>query len=220
MNDEQALTAVRQRLADARDQLGDQHMTTPASEIIARNTRRSRRRWLASGAAVCAAAGLTAGLTLPSGHPPAPAHAQLAAWTLHTNKDGTVTFTVREATDASDAAHLQRALAKAGVPAVVRWGEICEASGPGVRPMNPGDSVQVAAGTPASFSGTSWITMNGNGTKDNLGWGWTIYPSRVPRGGHFVISGLPGPVPATQVQGLWEFARIGAPISCVAHMKA
>jgi hypothetical protein len=35
-----------------------------------------------------------------------------------------------------------------------------------------------------------------------------------------VISGLPGPVPATEVQGLWEFARIGAPISCVAHMKA
>jgi hypothetical protein len=220
MNDEQALTAVRQRLAAARDQLGDQHMTTPASEIIARSTRRRRRRWLASGAAVCAAAGLTAGLMLPAGHPTAPAPAQLAAWTLHANKDGTVTFTVREATDASSAAQLQRALARAGVPAVVRWGEICQTAGPGVQAMDPGDSVQAAAGTPSGFAGTSWMTMNGNGTKDNLGWGWTIYPSRVPRGGHFVISALPGPVPATQVQGLWEFARIGVPISCVAHMKA
>jgi hypothetical protein len=86
--------------------------------------------------------------------------------------------------------------------------------------MDPGDSIKAAAGTPSPFSGVSWMTINGNGTGHYLSWAWTIYPRRVPRGGHLVISGLPGPVADTQVQGLLRFARVGAPVSCVAHMKA
>lgn len=122
MNDDNTLTAVRRRLTEVRDALGDVHMTTPASEILARARRGRTRRRLAAAGAACAAIGLAVALALPSGGQAHPVHVHLAAWSVDTNSDGTVTVTVRQLTHAAE---LQRALAEAGVPAVVTFREEC-----------------------------------------------------------------------------------------------
>ena len=149
MNDDPALAAVSHRLTQARDLLADEHMTIPASEIIARDKRRRARHWLAAGGAACAAIGLAVALTIAPGRSarPGPGHAQLAAWTVHTNPDGTVTFTLQ---NTSHAAQLQRALAKAGVPAVVRSGEICLAGGRGQPLLGAGRGLSSRAKFPTT----------------------------------------------------------------------
>jgi hypothetical protein len=53
-------------------------------------------------------------------------HVHLAAWSVDTNPNGTVTFKLR---NTSHPAQLQHALAEAGIPAIVRWGEVCLAKG-------------------------------------------------------------------------------------------
>jgi hypothetical protein len=58
MNDEHNLAIVRDRLAEARDCLGEMPVTIPASQIFARAGRRRARRRLISAGAACAAAGL------------------------------------------------------------------------------------------------------------------------------------------------------------------
>jgi hypothetical protein len=58
MNDDQNLAMIRDRLAEARDGLGEMPVTIPASQIIARVGRRRARRRLISAGAACAAAGL------------------------------------------------------------------------------------------------------------------------------------------------------------------
>lgn len=217
MTDDPALAAVSHRLTQARDLLGDEHMTITASEIIARDTRRRARQWLAAAGAAGAAAGLAAALALAPGSParpgPGPGHEQLAAWTVQANPDGTVTITMR---NASHPAQLQRALARAGVPAVVRWGKICEAGGRG-QPLIGGETSFVKNNSPLGpFTGafTAWP-----GGKRTLDWSFTVIPSKIPRGGHFVISAMPGPVPAGDFQAVWEFAHTSAPITCAKHVN-
>ena len=64
-------------------------------------------------------------LTLQSGGTvsgPRQVHVNLAAWSVNTNPDGTVSFRLR---NTSHPRQLQRALAQAGVPALVRWNEVC-----------------------------------------------------------------------------------------------
>jgi hypothetical protein len=58
MNDDHNLTIVRDRLAEARDCLGEMPRPRPTSQIIARAGRRRARLRLISAGAVCAAAGL------------------------------------------------------------------------------------------------------------------------------------------------------------------
>jgi hypothetical protein len=96
--------------------LGEVPRSIPASEIFARARRRRLRRRLSAVAAACAAAGLAVGLMLPSGSQARPVHVHLAAWSVDTNSDGTVTLTVHELTHV---ALLVRVLGEAGVPAVV-----------------------------------------------------------------------------------------------------
>ena len=217
MNDDPALAAVSHRLTQARDLLAGEHMTIPASEIIARDRRRRGRHWLAAGGAACAAIGLAVALTLAPGRSarPGPRAVRLAAWTVHTNPGGTVTFTLQ---NTSRPAQLQRALAKAGVPAVVRWGEICLAGGPG-QPLI--STVGFLKGTSGFTAGVAsyFSTMGETGTNPDLGWSWTVVPSKIPRGGQFVISAIPGPVPAEYIQAVWEFAHTSAPIACARHLK-
>jgi hypothetical protein len=125
MNDDTTLSVVRDCLGEARDCLRAEHMNTPASAIIARARRRRMRRGLSAAAAACAAAGLAVilALALPSGSPARAVHVHLAAaWSVDTNSNGTVTITVRQLTHA---AQLERALAQAGVPAVVTPGQEC-----------------------------------------------------------------------------------------------
>jgi hypothetical protein len=58
MNDDRDLAMIKDRLAEARDCLGEMPVRIPASQIIARAGRRRARRRLISAGAACAAAGL------------------------------------------------------------------------------------------------------------------------------------------------------------------
>jgi hypothetical protein len=122
MNDDDTLTEIRDRLAEVRDSLGEVPRSIPASEIIARAKRRRTRRWLASAGGVCAAVGLAVGLVLPSGSQIRPVHVHLAAWSVDSNSNGTVTVTLHELTHA---ALLARMLGDAGVPAVIALNAQC-----------------------------------------------------------------------------------------------
>jgi len=223
MNDDRALTTLSHRLTEVRDALGDEHMTMPASEIFARRSRRRTRRWLTTAGATCAVAGVTVGLTLTPASSPRPQHAQhaqLAAWTVRANPGGTVTFTLR---NTSHPAQLQRALAKAGVPAVVRWGEVCQSRGSGPGLMNTKgfvkpDSVTARSIGVASFFGA--LGGPGQATRNpDLGWAWTITPSKITPGGHFVISMVPGKIPASDFRAIWEFVHTDASLTCARFLK-
>ena len=224
MNDDPALTAVSRRLTEARDGLGGEHMTITAGEIIARDRKRRARQWLAAAGSSCAAAGLAVALTLTPGSSARPAHVQLAAWTVRTNPGGTVTFTLR---NTSHPAQLQHALAKAGVRAVVRSGEICLAGGRGQRLLDTSgflksDSISVArpAPEPPGAGPESYFALlGGSGPDPDLGWSWTVIPGKMPRGGQFVISAIAGPVPAEYIKAVWEFVKTSAPISCAKLLK-
>jgi hypothetical protein len=215
MNDDPAM-AFSHRLAEARDSLAGEHMTIPASEIFARYKRRRARRWLAAGGAACLAAGVAVAVGLAPGSSSAPPqHAQLAAWTVHTNRDGTVTFTLRET---SHPAQLQQALTEAGVPAVVRFGEICQAEGKGQVLLSTQGFVY-GTGPGLAPGASSWMELLG-GPGPIGDWSWVITPGKIPPGGHFVISAVPRPVPANEVQIAWEFAKTSAPLVCATHWKA
>ena len=117
MNDDHTLTVIRDRLAEVRDSLGEVHRSIPASEIIARARRRRTRRWLATTGAACAAMGLAVALALPSGSQARPVHVHLAAWSVDSNSNGTVTLTVHELTHL---ALLVRVLGKPECPQLSR----------------------------------------------------------------------------------------------------
>jgi hypothetical protein len=72
VNNDRALTAIKDRLAAARDSLGEAHPSVPASEIIARARRRRVRRRLIPGmtGGLALAAGAAVAVTaLPASHP-------------------------------------------------------------------------------------------------------------------------------------------------------
>ena len=121
MNDQELITAVRDSFADV-------HSATPVERIVSRSRAvRARRRTpaVAAGTAAAAAAiALAVSAALPAGHPsshPAghPATAQLAAWTVARQPDGSIHVTIREL---RDPAGLQATLRADGVPANVTFG--------------------------------------------------------------------------------------------------
>lgn len=127
MNDSDILDRVDGSLSGVR-------MQRPIDEITARGRRlRTRRRSIAGAAAVCVL-GASLAIALPlsgsSGQPVvayAPTQSQvvnvdLAAWSVHTNADSTVTLTVREF---QDPVQMQQVLARAGVSAIVTQGADC-----------------------------------------------------------------------------------------------
>jgi hypothetical protein len=106
-----------------REQRGNVQMDIPVEQIVSRGRAlRARRRLpgLAAGAlAVAAAAALAVTTLLPAGHQPGrPLPAQLAAWTVTRQADGTITVTVRQLRDPQG---LQRRLRADGVPASVTF---------------------------------------------------------------------------------------------------
>jgi hypothetical protein len=123
VNDDHALSVIKDRLAGVRDSLGEVYPSIPASEIVARARRnRLRRRLLpgmAGGLALAAAAALTVTTLAPASHQ-ASHHprVQLAAWTVVTQPGGTVSVTIREL---RDPAGLQSRLRGDGVPATVTF---------------------------------------------------------------------------------------------------
>jgi hypothetical protein len=111
MNDDELITAVKESVADV-------HMNIPAEQIVSRSGAiRARRRIpaVAGALAIAAGAALAVTMLLPSSHP---ATAQLAAWTVARQANGTITVTIREL---SDPAGLQSTLRADGVPASVTF---------------------------------------------------------------------------------------------------
>jgi hypothetical protein len=215
MNDDHALTVIRDRLAEAQHSLGELPAGVPASEIFTRVRKRRRHRATAALTAACAVIGLVLALALPSGAQPRPVHVDLAAWSVDTNPDGTVTFRLR---NVSNPARLQRVLAEAGVPAIVRSGDICLAQGRHVLLPTRG-IVSDMNGRPTQMESVFLLGGNGRGPNQALNWSWTITPSEIPGNAHFVISSVPGHLPASHIQAAWEFVPTSAHVNCAASVK-
>ena len=117
MNDDDLITLVRESFTGL-------HATTPVDQILRRgHAVRTRRRIpvLTGVLAVAAGAVLAVTTLLPGGHQPSPRPsplpaAQLAAWTVTRQADGTIRVTIREL---QDPAGLQSRLRADGVPASV-----------------------------------------------------------------------------------------------------
>jgi hypothetical protein len=216
LNDDHTLTVIRERLAEAQRSLGGMPAGVPASEIFAGVGKRRRRGAIAALAAVCAVIGLALAVVLPSGTRPRPVHVHLAAWSVDTNPDGTVTFKLRSV---SHPARLQHVLAEAGVPAMVRSGKICLAQGRHVLLPTVG-IVSDLNGQPNRLESIFLLGGNGNGPDKLLNWAWTITPSKIPSNAHFVISSIPGShIPANHIKAAWEFVPKSAHVNCAASVK-
>ncbi len=114
MNDNELITALR-------EQRGKVPMDTPVEQIISRGrAMRARRRIprVAAALGAAAAAAFAVSVALPASHPASEPHAQLAAWTVARQADGSIQVTIREL---QDPAGLQRTLRADGVPASVTF---------------------------------------------------------------------------------------------------
>ena len=113
MNDDELMTIVKESFTRM-------HTATPVDQILRRgHAVRVRRRLPILTGAVAAAAGAALAVTtlLPHGHQPSPPpSAQLAAWTVTKQADGTIRVTIREM---NDPAGLQAELRADGVPASI-----------------------------------------------------------------------------------------------------
>ena len=115
MNDNELITTLR-------EQRGNVPMDTPVEQIIRRGRAvRARRRVPRVAAALGAAAAAAVAVTvaLPASHPASAPGAQLAAWTVARQADGSIKVTIREL---RDPAGLQQRLRADGVPASVTFG--------------------------------------------------------------------------------------------------
>jgi hypothetical protein len=115
MTDDDLITLVR-------EQRGNVHMDTPVEQIVGRGRAlRARRRLpgVAAGVlAVAAAAVLAVTALVPAHQGGRPLPAQLDAWTVTKQANGTITVTVRQLRDPKG---LQRTLRADGVPASVTF---------------------------------------------------------------------------------------------------
>ena len=117
-------------------------MDTPVEQIAAAGRARTRRRRLAKASAVAAAAaGLTLGVSSYGNPPTAPpsagnstgagsVHIHTAAFSVDTKTDGTVHVSWDKAKYFSDHTGLQAALARAGLPVIIKVGEFCKGPKP------------------------------------------------------------------------------------------
>lgn len=191
MNDDHALTVIKDRLAEVRDSLGEAYPSIPASEIVARARRSHVRRRLIPGMAgvlALAGAAVLALTTLaPASHQASPRpRVQLAAWTVVTQPGGTVSVTIREL---RDPAGLQRRLRADGVPATVTF---VSQQNPACHPW-PGAALE-GAHTPAGDTLFNKVFPPDPGPRP-VGV-VVIRPSAVPSGGGVQLAasfGSPGP---------------------------
>jgi hypothetical protein len=177
MNDNELMTVLR-------EQRGTVPMTTPVEQIISRGRAvRARHRIPRVAAAVGAAAAVAVAVSmaLPASHPvvshPASRHAaQLAAWIVTRQADGSIQVTFREATDP---AGLQRTLRADGVPVSVTF---TGQQNPACQSISPGPPWQ----------GPLTSVMGGEGF--NTPYALVIHPSDLPPGDGLQIwtSGSPG----------------------------
>jgi hypothetical protein len=118
-------------LLQVRDSLAGAYLDTPVEAILARSRSQRHKRRLAglSVSGVAASTVLALGLTGAFGSAsPQPvhggAHAHLAAFTLTSNRNGTVTLTLGPNAPLNPGA-IQHALAQHGIPALIKAGSYC-----------------------------------------------------------------------------------------------
>jgi hypothetical protein len=174
MNDDELITAVREPFTAV-------HSTTPVEQIVSRSRAiRARRRIPGVAGALAVAAGTALAVTalLPASHQPShPARAQLAAWTVVKQADGSIRVTIHEL---RDPAALQRTLRADGVPVSVTF---IGQSNPACQPYGLGGGHLLR----------SMVTpLPGHGNLRVL----VIHPSAFPAGaGLAIAAGHPGQSP-------------------------
>ncbi|GAA3814177.1 hypothetical protein GCM10022226_38800 [Sphaerisporangium flaviroseum] len=129
MNDEDVLGTVR-------DAMTGVHMRTPVQALVAAGRSRRRRRigGVAAGAALATGLALTPAIGSPQVNAPPVAtgnevHMHLAAFSVDTNPDGTVTVKLTKS-ESLDPEIMQRTLAQAGIPAQITINKWCGPSDP------------------------------------------------------------------------------------------
>jgi len=160
MNDDDVLTAVREQ----RNKL---LMTTPVEQVISRGRAvraRRRIRRLAGTLAMVAAAAVALIVLLPANHQPT---AQLTAWTVTRQANGTINVTIREL---RDAAGLQSMLRADGVPTSVTFGS------------KPNPSCR-------EYPGRWNLSQSGVQLSNGSPYILTIHPSALPRGAGVWLGG-------------------------------
>jgi len=223
MNDDPTLTALRHRLDEVRDSLGDVHMTIPDSDIFARDRRRRARHRLAAGAAAAAAVAVGVGVALPashpsSGHPSSGPGARLAAWTVTRQADGSIDVSFFGEPGLRDPAGLQSALRADGVPASVTF----------IGQQNPACQPYPSPSSPPSFRPQPGAPSPGHGPLSRVlgpfvdkpqGVATVIHPSALPPGAGLQIAVMQG-IPAGQA-GPWPYPKgSGHPVETVGLVKA
>jgi hypothetical protein len=185
VNDDHALTVIKDRLAEVRDSLEEVYPSIPAGEIVARARRTHVRRRLIPGMAGVLALAVAAALAMTT-LAPASRHprVQLAAWTVVTQPGGNVSVTIREL---RDPAGLQRRLRADGVPATVTF---LNQQNPACHPW-PGAALY-GKHTPAGNTLFSKVFPPHPGPPGVI----VIRPSALPSGGGVQLAasfGSPGP---------------------------
>jgi hypothetical protein len=171
------LTSELQQIAD---DAARQARPLAAAEVIRRGDRRRRRSITRLSLGGLSATGVIAAVIigvialLPASHPAShPAHAQLAAWTVVKQADGTVLVKIREF---RDPAGLQRELRADGIPASVQF--------------NPANLVDKSAWAIVHFKGNPCQEYSGGESQaQNVVTGGSpftvgmfIHPSAIPSG--------------------------------------
>jgi hypothetical protein len=215
MNDDEILARARESVSTTRATLAGMHMDTPLQDILARGrAHRVRRLRQGLGGTAAAAAVTTLALVLPSagsGQADAQVHVNLAAWSVNTSPNGTVTFTMR---NVSDPTRLQRVLAQAGVPAMVRYGEICQ---PHHSPLPTLGIIDPPKPLPHGIDGPLILTSG----KVLQRLAWVIHPAKMPPGTRFVISEVtPAQVRSGHIEGEWTLTPDSARVTCTATPPA
>ncbi|WP_033283593.1 hypothetical protein [Streptomyces sp. NRRL F-525] len=186
MNDD--TTEAEQVLGALRQSMDGVTMDAPVERITAAGRARSRRQRLAKVSVVAAAAaGLALGVNSygnPATAPPAAGnstgagsvHIHTAAFSVDTKTDGTVHVSWDKAKYFSDHAGLQAALAKAGLPVIIKVGEFC---------LGPGDDASLDHGQGPGVAQVVKGERKSNGRVDLV-----FTPSAMPQGKQLFIGYL------------------------------
>jgi hypothetical protein len=172
------LTTELKQMAD--DAAG-QAKPLAAADVIRRGDRRHRRSITRLSLGGLSAAGVVAAVIvgvialLPaSGQASHPAHAQLAAWTVVKQADGTIFVKIREM---RDPAGLQATLRADGVPASVVF-----YPGRPVAGQSPWSFVHFKNNPCQEYSGGEGQAQNVVTGQDPIQVGFTVHPSAIPNG--------------------------------------
>ena len=186
----------------------EEFLISAAHASPARRPSRQRARYAAVGLAAAAVAAATAaGIAYGTAGGPSPVtsptrsavHIHLAAFSVDTNSDGTVTLKLNQG-QLFDPATLRQALAKAGVPALVTVGSVCTSPYPSnalpqviSRPLGQPRGRSVTTITPSAIPSGEELSIgyfaNGNG----------LHISLVPDNAHLTCRSTP-PFTAGQVR--------------------